>query len=380
MQDLLKEYKETRRQLKWAYEARRESEKVLDNQAITERQLLSEMIGDVEFVIEWLEIGRRPGNRRGIERQAAYQRERLMDPVRMQAFAARSTAGSPANLTEWQLHQIEDALCVLSERERECYVLAHGECFTHSHCGYARHYKKQRRHSHQARATKNIGTSDEQPLPCWMRLFFVVRMPPISERSFFFRENPFSYRLGNGAGFSMDLLHLLPQNGSEEGLELVKREIQPQQASIVFRFIESMKNEDTRLFWECLSRDSKSYLLGRMSAIDDQFENIELEELAIDVVYSEEIIKPLLLNYKQSFRNYLEDVGVGSFVIYENELNMTIKVLSNIKTKIYNIVEREIECQLVPLILETALDEEGNIRLAWKVNLNGYKKYANQRS
>ena len=161
---------------------------------------------------------------------------------------------------------------------------------------------------------------------------------------------------------------------------MVKREIQPQQASIVFRFIESMKNEDTRLFWECLSRDSKSYLLGRMSAIDDQFENIELEELAIDVVYSEEIIKPLLLNYKQSFRNYLEDVGVGSFVIYENELNMTIKVLSNIKTKIYNIVEREIECQLVPLILETALDEEGNIRLAWKVNLNGYKKYANQRS
>ncbi|CAJ1003898.1 sigma-70 family RNA polymerase sigma factor [Brevibacillus aydinogluensis] len=132
MQDLLKEYKETRRQLKWAYEARRESEKVLDNQAITERQLLSEMIGDVEYVIEWLETGRRPGNRRGIERQAAYQRERLMDPVRMQAFAARSTAGSPANLTEWQLHQIEDALCVLSERERECYVLSHGECFTHS--------------------------------------------------------------------------------------------------------------------------------------------------------------------------------------------------------------------------------------------------------
>lgn len=36
-----------------------------------------------------------------------------------------------------------------------------------------------------------------------MRLFFVVRKPPISERSFFFRENPFSYRLGNGAGFSI---------------------------------------------------------------------------------------------------------------------------------------------------------------------------------
>ncbi|WP_035295981.1 sigma factor-like helix-turn-helix DNA-binding protein [Brevibacillus thermoruber] len=118
--------------MKRAYEARREGEKVLDNQAITERQFLSEMIGDVEYVIEWLETGRRPGNRRGIERQAAYQRERLMDPIRMQAFVARSTAGSPANLTEWQRHQIEDALCVLSEREKECYVMAYGECFSHS--------------------------------------------------------------------------------------------------------------------------------------------------------------------------------------------------------------------------------------------------------
>jgi positive control factor len=152
MQDLLKEYKETRKALEriqrrlkesddWDRIVRLEEAKKKNGKAKTtsngdenksERQIIGEMISDVEYVIEWLETGRRPGNRRGIERQAAYQRERLMDPVRMQAFVARSTAGSPANLTEWQLHQIEDALCVLSERERECYVLAHGECFTHS--------------------------------------------------------------------------------------------------------------------------------------------------------------------------------------------------------------------------------------------------------
>ena len=130
MQDLLKEYKETRRQLNRAYEARREGVKVLDNQAITERQLLSEMISDVEYVIEWLETGRRPGNKRGIERRAAYEREKLMDPVRMQAFVARGTAGSPCNLTEWQRFQLEDALSSLTERERECYELTHGEGFS----------------------------------------------------------------------------------------------------------------------------------------------------------------------------------------------------------------------------------------------------------
>ncbi|GEB35887.1 hypothetical protein [Brevibacillus parabrevis] len=77
---------------------------------MAERQLIREMRGDVEWVIEWLESGRRPGNKRGIERRAAYQREKLMDLIRMQAFVAHSTAGSPANITEW----LKDALCELS--------------------------------------------------------------------------------------------------------------------------------------------------------------------------------------------------------------------------------------------------------------------------
>lgn len=97
-----------------------------------DRGIINEMVSDCEWTIEWLESGRRPGNKRGIERRAAYQREKLMDPVRMQAYITKSSAGSPANLTDWQRFQIEDALSRLSERERECYVLAHGECFSFS--------------------------------------------------------------------------------------------------------------------------------------------------------------------------------------------------------------------------------------------------------
>ncbi|MGG1662901.1 sigma factor-like helix-turn-helix DNA-binding protein [Brevibacillus sp. NRS-1366] len=130
MQDLLNEYKETKKGLNTAYEERRSAAEVGNEEAMAERQMIGEMRGEVEWIIEWLETGRRPGNKRGIERQAAYQREKLMDPVRMQAFVARSTAGSPANLTEWQRQQIEDALCCLTERERDCYVLVHGEGFS----------------------------------------------------------------------------------------------------------------------------------------------------------------------------------------------------------------------------------------------------------
>jgi len=133
MQDLLHGYKETRKGLNIAYEALRSYAEAGDEAAIAERQLIGEMRGEVNWVIEWLETGRRPGNKRGIERRAAYQREKLVDPVRMQAYVSRATAGSPANLTDWQRNQIEDALCVLSDRERECYILAHGQGFSHEY-------------------------------------------------------------------------------------------------------------------------------------------------------------------------------------------------------------------------------------------------------
>ncbi|MGQ7277755.1 sigma factor-like helix-turn-helix DNA-binding protein [Brevibacillus thermoruber] len=150
MQDLLREYKETRKALERIQrrlkeyddtdrivrleEAQKKTGKAKTtsngDENKSERQIIGEMIGDVEYVIEWLETGRRPGNRRGIERRAAYEREKPIDPVRLQAFAYKSTAGSPCNLTEWERFQLQDALSTLSERERECYVLTHGECFS----------------------------------------------------------------------------------------------------------------------------------------------------------------------------------------------------------------------------------------------------------
>lgn len=95
-----------------------------------DKKVISGMVSDCEYVIEWLSTGRRPGNKRGIERRAAYQLEKPMDPLRMQAFASRSTAGSPSNLSDWEMFKLQDALSTLSPRERECYTLAHGECFS----------------------------------------------------------------------------------------------------------------------------------------------------------------------------------------------------------------------------------------------------------
>lgn len=95
-----------------------------------DKKVISGMISECEYVIEWLSTGRRPGNKRGVERLAAYQREKPVDPLRMQAYVSNAKAGSPSNLSDWERFQIEDALSRLSERERECYVMAHGECIS----------------------------------------------------------------------------------------------------------------------------------------------------------------------------------------------------------------------------------------------------------
>ncbi|ANS73702.1 hypothetical protein AWM70_03205 [Paenibacillus yonginensis] len=93
-------------------------------------KMLGEMISDCRYVLEWLNSGRRPGNRRGIERRAAYQREQLMDPIKMQIFVSPPAAGSSSRITDSERDRLEQALALLSSREQECYTLAHGCCYS----------------------------------------------------------------------------------------------------------------------------------------------------------------------------------------------------------------------------------------------------------
>ncbi|MEK3725309.1 sigma-70 family RNA polymerase sigma factor [Paenibacillus sp. FSL H8-0034] len=97
-----------------------------------EQQLIAEMIADVNYAIEWMHTGKCPGNRRGIERRAAYQREKLVDPFQMQIYMQQHNPvmDEPAAVTESQRLQIEQVLAGLSIRERECYELHHGMSYS----------------------------------------------------------------------------------------------------------------------------------------------------------------------------------------------------------------------------------------------------------
>jgi positive control factor len=131
MNNLLKEYKESLKITRKMYLNALEGDK----------KIIAGMISDLEFAIEWMSTGRRPGNKRGIERRAAYQREKPFDPLLMQKFFRSSEPvykwddeeRKEENLiTEWDRQRIEDALSVLTKREREVYLMSRGYCLTYS--------------------------------------------------------------------------------------------------------------------------------------------------------------------------------------------------------------------------------------------------------
>ncbi|RDE19362.1 MULTISPECIES: sigma-70 family RNA polymerase sigma factor [Parageobacillus] len=129
MNDLLQEYKQTLKHTK----------KLFKHASDEDKKIIRGIISDLEFAIEWMETGRRPGNRRGIERRAAYQREKPFDPLLMQKFFRSSEPTYEWDdheeeniITSWDRQRIEDALSVLTDREREVYLMSRGYCLTYS--------------------------------------------------------------------------------------------------------------------------------------------------------------------------------------------------------------------------------------------------------
>jgi positive control factor len=118
----------------------KETKNLLECAAEEDEEIIKGIISDLEYTIEWLSTGRRPGNKRGIERQAAYQRERPMDPLIIQRYFR----SSDEKKYEWDDHlqehvispsdekRIEQALLILTEREKEVYLMSRGHCLTYS--------------------------------------------------------------------------------------------------------------------------------------------------------------------------------------------------------------------------------------------------------
>ncbi|KEO84769.1 sigma factor-like helix-turn-helix DNA-binding protein [Tumebacillus flagellatus] len=145
--DLLLQYKKTRRDLRAKHD-RTESKE--------DQALLSQMIGDVEFVIEWLSTGRQPESRRGIDRRSVYELTKVWDPEWFKEFVAPVAATSEYELSLSDEFSLDDAMTGLSERERQCYVLHVGFDYSMLQVAQELNIKKASVQNHLKEAAKKI--------------------------------------------------------------------------------------------------------------------------------------------------------------------------------------------------------------------------------
>lgn len=128
MKDLMEQYTETRKNL--------EESKV----GATEKDIsiINEMISDINYALEWMRTAKQPGKKRGIERRAAYEREKPCDPLLMQRYVRSTempvyewdTEAKESVISEWDRIQLEDALSTLTKNEREVYIMSRGSSIT----------------------------------------------------------------------------------------------------------------------------------------------------------------------------------------------------------------------------------------------------------
>lgn len=84
------------------------------------------MIRDCDYILEWLETGRRPGNPRGVERLAAYQREIPMEI--MERYAQKPKPVQFHKDSDYD--HMEYILALMTDRERTCYEMHIGGLWT----------------------------------------------------------------------------------------------------------------------------------------------------------------------------------------------------------------------------------------------------------
>jgi RNA polymerase sigma factor (sigma-70 family) len=113
---LISEYKISKKKI----EEYRDSLNANDPSNEEEFRIISEMISDMQYSIDWMRRGRRPGTVRGIDKRSIYQRRALLN---MDLFPAIDMQPKQVYLNEEQKLQLINILVDFSYRERECYLL-----------------------------------------------------------------------------------------------------------------------------------------------------------------------------------------------------------------------------------------------------------------
>ncbi|MDE3837920.1 RNA polymerase subunit sigma-70 [Bacillus methanolicus] len=118
--DLLIEYRKGKKQLNKLKNSLDQKDPAIKEDI----KIINSMASDMDFVIEWLETGRQPGLRRGVDKRKIYQIKYLEN---MDLIPDISEQLEPRNkqlyLSESQKRILLNIFSSFSLRERQCYIL-----------------------------------------------------------------------------------------------------------------------------------------------------------------------------------------------------------------------------------------------------------------
>lgn len=175
MRDLLKSYRLTRyqlhkvkikadlkrKELEQKSEADPENEELayMLNEAKEDCERINWYMSNLNFAIDWLNRGHGKGSRRSIHRKSREQLEIVMDPLKMQSFANPAACGSPTTITDSEREMIEEALYLLTPRERECYEMKYCGCYSERQIAKALNISQVTVHEFIVKAEKKVNES-----------------------------------------------------------------------------------------------------------------------------------------------------------------------------------------------------------------------------
>lgn len=168
MQDLIFEYKRALQETRKMYKQfqQDDEEKVFTAQQLDDKKLISGMISDLEHTIEWLQTGRLPGAKRGLDRRDSYQRMLFKDPRIMDTFASELNNEDESPVSAVDIERIEDALSALTNREKEIFVLNKVQLYSYDEIADLLNVKKSTVQTNMKRAELKMSKRMNESLFC----------------------------------------------------------------------------------------------------------------------------------------------------------------------------------------------------------------------
>ncbi|RDY70309.1 hypothetical protein DXT76_13640 [Halobacillus trueperi] len=131
--------------------------------------MINSMISELTFALRWMETGRHPGAKRGYDKKSVYRDMVYFDPKVLEShielaqdFTNSSNPESTVNQIDRE--KIEDALSVLSKREKDIYCMYHVENFSMAEIAKVLDVEKSTIQNHLKRANNKIKKRTEGSL------------------------------------------------------------------------------------------------------------------------------------------------------------------------------------------------------------------------